>query len=331
MLPALVVQAAAPALFEAEVEVSDQTQTTRNAAFESALAQVLVRVTGQTGMPGTSAGKSLLAAPDRLVQQYRYFTEPNHVPPLLKLWVRFDGDAIRQALQQQGMAYWGGERPDTLVWLAVEDRGNRYVVAANDGSDVHREIAAAARARGVPVLFPLMDLEDQVQVRYADIWGGFFDKVLAASGRYNTPVILIGRLNRMPSGGWASRWQLEMSGSTRTWSDSHPQLEVLARQGIDDLAEVQASQLAVNTGAAGSTVAITVSAIDTLDGYARAGNYLSSLSSVRNVQVAEVRADEVQYTLQLNGSIQDLNRTISIGTVLVPAAGGAPGNYRLRR
>jgi hypothetical protein len=330
-LSVLGVQAAAPALFEAEVVVSDQTPAQRSEALKSALREVLLRVTGQSSMLETPVVQTLLAGPEQLVQQYRYFTEPNQDPPLLKLWVRFDGDAIRQTLQQQGMAYWGGERPDTLVWLAVEDRGNRYLVSADDTSEVHRQVAAAAHARGVPVLFPLMDLEDQAQVRYADIWGGFFDKVISASQRYKTPVILIGRLNRMPSGGWASRWQLEMGGKTRSWSDAHPQLEVLAKQGIDDLADVQASQLAVSTSATGSTVAISVAGIDTLAAYARSNNYLEALSSVRSVQVEEVKPGVVQYSLQLNGSMQDLARTIAIGTVLAPAADGMPGSYRLRQ
>ncbi len=330
-LPVLVVRAAAPALFEAEVVVGDQTPEQRSVALKSALGEVLVRVTGQSSVLEAPAVQTLLAGPEQLVQQYRYFTEPNQAPPLLKLWVRFDGDAIRQTLQQQGVAYWGGERPDTLVWLAVEDRGNRYVVSADDTSDVRQQVAAAARARGVPVLFPLMDLEDQARVRYADIWGGFFDKVISASQRYNPPAILIGRLNRMPSGGWASRWQLQMGSKTRSWSDSHPRLDILAKQGIDDLADVQASQLAVSTSAAGSAVMISVTGIETLADYARTGNYLASLSPVRNVHVEEVKPGEVQYTLQLNGSMQDLTRTVAIGTVLTPAADGMSGNYRLRR
>jgi hypothetical protein len=330
-LPLTMAQAAAPALFESEVVVSDQTPAQRNAALQSALGEVLVRVTGQASVLEAPAVQGLLASPERLVQQYRYFTEPERNPPLLKLWVRFDGDAIRQTLQQQGVAYWGGERPDTLVWLAVEDRGNRYVVSADDNGEVHRKISAAARARGVPVLFPLMDLEDQAHVRYADIWGGFFDKVISASQRYNTPAILIGRLNRMPSGAWASRWQLQMGGKTRSWSDSHPQLDMLAKQGIDDLADVQASQLAVSTNAAGSTVSISVSGIETLAAYARTVNYLESLSSVSSAQVEEVKPGVVQYMLRLNGGLQDLNRTVAIGTVLAPTADGMPGSYRLRQ
>ena len=116
---------AAQDLFESEVAVSDQTPGVRIEAFRTALSQTIVRVTGDQAALGGEPARALLEDPARLVQQYRYFTEPSVSQPALKLWVRFDGDAIRRSLQTQGMSYWGGERPDTLVWLAVEDRGRR--------------------------------------------------------------------------------------------------------------------------------------------------------------------------------------------------------------
>ena len=99
--------AAEPPLFESEVVVSDQTSATRAVALNSALREVLVRVTGDRSVLDTQAAKTLLAAPAELVQQYRYFTESGKEPPLLKLWIRFDGAAIRQTLQQQGVAFEG--------------------------------------------------------------------------------------------------------------------------------------------------------------------------------------------------------------------------------
>jgi len=331
-LPWLAPQAA-PDLFESEVVVSDQTPAVRRTALQGALREVLVRVTGQQSVLAAESTQELLANPEQLVQQYRYFSEQQREPPLLKLWVRFDGAAIRQALQQQGLAYWGGERPDTLLWLAVEDRGRRYVVSADDSSDVHRAVAAAARERGVPVLFPLMDLEDQTQVHFSMIWGGFFDKVLAASQRYNPQSVLIGRLNRSPSGGWTSRWELTVAGRPSSWSDSHQQLEVLARQGIDDVADILARQFSVAAtgGDRGDATSIRVEGIETLAAYAQISNYLSTLTSVDGVQVSEVTPTAVRYALQLSGSPDNLKRTIAIGTVLEPAPDGVPGNYRLRQ
>jgi len=324
---------AAPALFESEVVVSDQTTSVRHAALQDALREVLVRVTGQQSVLTAESAQELLDNPEQLVQQYRYFTEQQQEPPLLKLWVRFDGAAIRQALQQQGLAYWGGERPDTLVWLAVEDRGRRYVVSADDSSDVHDAVETAARQRGVPVLFPLMDLEDQTQVQFSLIWGGFFDRVMTASQRYNPQSVLIGRLNRSPSGGWTSRWELRVAGRPNSWSDSNQQLDRLARQGIDDVADILARQFSVATagGIPVDAESIRVEGVETLAAYARVSNYLATLTSVRGVQASEVSPSAVRFNLQLSGSMDSLMRTIAIGTVLEPAADGVPGDYRLRQ
>jgi hypothetical protein len=330
LLLSLNARAAGTAMFEAEVVVQDQSPAVRTAALRDALGQVLVRVTGQSGVTATEAGQALLANPEQLVQQYRYFTESGQEPLVLKLWVRFDGDAIRESLQQHGIAYWGGERPATLVWLAVEDRGNRYVVSSDDASDARRDLDAAAQARDVPLVYPLMDLEDQTRVRFSTLWNDTF-VAGAASQRYHTPAVLIGRIEHLDTGGWAARWQLAMAGNTRNWSDSHPQLAALIRQGIDDLASLQASLLMAGGTAGTNAVTISVDGISSLADYARSGNYLDTLSGVRTVMVAEVTPTRVQYQLYLNGNLQELTRTIAIGSVLEPTGNGMDGSFRLRQ
>jgi hypothetical protein len=330
--PALNVRAATQDLFDAEVPVPNQTAGVRSRALGTALEEVLVRVAGQDAVLKTAPAKQMLDKPDALVQQYRYFNEPGSEPPLLKLWVRFDGDAIRNALQQQGQAYWGSERPDTLVWLAVEDRGKRYLVSADDGTDVQQQIALAAKQRGLPILFPLMDLEDQSQVQFSDIWGGFFENVMAASRRYNPQAVLIGRLNRSLSGGWSSRWHLEVAGKSSAWSDSRQTLDTLSQQGIDDAADSLAASFAVGRGGGSrSTVNISVSGVDSLNDYARLSTYLKGLTAVVDMQVVRVAGAEIDYSLQLNGSLDDLTRTVAIGTVLEPVPSATPGSYRLRQ
>ena len=335
LLPVSTLQAAAENLFESEVVVANQSPGVRATAMKTALREILVRVAGQDTVLGSEPAIALLKDPAQLVQQYRYYTVPDSKPPVLKMWVRFDGEAVRHALQQQGVSYWGTERPDTLVWLAVEDRGKRYVVAADDGTEVYRQVEQAARTRGVPVLFPLMDLEDQSQVRFSDIWGGFFENVLEASKRYNPQAVLIGRLNRSPSGAWSSRWQLEVAGRSSNWSDSRQQLAMLAQQGIDDTADILASRFAVSqAGGNLNSVSISVTGVDSLSDYARLGEYLAGLTAVVGVQVQKVAGNDIQYALQLNGSLQDLTQTVSIGTVLEPLPSlspDSPGSFRLRQ
>ncbi len=329
----MVSAAAAASLFESEVVVSSQSPAERSSALRTALAEVLVRVAGRNNVLDTDPARALLEDPGKLVQQYRYYTRPGSEPPVLVMWVRFDEASIRQGLQQQGVSYWGQERPDTLVWLAVEDRGRRYVVAADDDSDVHRQIELAARQRGVPIVFPLMDLEDQSRARFTDIWGGFFDNVLLASQRYHPQAVLIGRLNRSASGGWSSRWHLQVGGKPGAWTDSRNDLALLSQQGIDTAADILASQFAVSSGGTGGSnrATIEVRGVNSLADYARIDAYLEALTSVTDLQLTQVSGPTLQYTLQLNGSLQDLTRTVSIGSVLEPAAGEMPGSFRIRQ
>lgn len=320
-------------LFEAEVPVTSQQPDERKAAMRQALSDVLVRVTGQRELLHSERARLLLDDATHHVQQYRYFTEPESTPPRLMLRVRFDGEGVRRALREHGIAYWGGaERPDTLVWLAVEERGRRYIVSAQDETVAQKQVRQAAKQRGIPLLFPLMDLQDQTQVRFSDVWGGFFDRVLEASDRYNPQAVLIGRLNRSSTGSWTARWNLRLAGNTTAWSDTDKQLAGVVQAGIDNVADNLASRLAVtDSGTVGNRVNVTVEDINTLAAYARVTDYLASLTAVRQLQVEQVAGTSVVYVLQLNGTLQGLTQTITIGTVLEPATVDTPGIYRVRQ
>lgn len=329
---ALDAQADVPQLFEADVTVSSQKSAERSQAIRQAMGVVLQRVTGQHATADAFAVEELNQNPERFLQQYRYYTVPESDPPVLKLRVRFDGEAIKQALQSQGVGYWGSERPDTLVWLAVEERGNRYLVSAQDENAVRTAMEVAARQRGIPIIFPLMDLTDRARARLSDIWGGFFTRAISASNRYEPQAILIGRLNRNPAGGWMARWYLQVAGNSSSWVDSNASLDGLLADGMADIADSLASRFAVGGAAsAAHRVEISVRDIHTLTVYARVNKYLASLAPVVEVQVSQVDGPEIRYTVQLNGTLDGLSQTIAIGSVLEPVPGGLPGEYRVRQ
>jgi hypothetical protein len=327
------IAAAGDNLFEADVPVAGQQPDLRTAYMKTALQEVLVRVTGQPDVLNRDSVRSMLDSPERFVQQYRYYTLPESTPPQLMLRVDFDGGAIQQALRQQGVAYWGKtERPEILLWLAVEDHGTRYIVSPQDNSDAARELQQAARQRGIPLMLPLMDLEDQNQVRFTDVWGGFFEGVHAASARYKAANVMIGRLNRDPSGGWEARWVMGDGRDGGSWSGSGKQLGDVLQAGIDTLSERLAAGHAVaESGPVAGMSSITVEDVNTLTAFARVDDYLSSLTAVRRMALERVDGSTLQYALQLAGSMDGLRQTIAIGTVLEPSPGGAPGAYRMRQ
>jgi uncharacterized protein len=320
-------------LFEADVPVAGQQPDLRTAYMKTALQEVLVRVTGQPEVLTRDSVRAMLDSPERFVQQYRYYTVPGSTPPRLMLRVSFDGGSIKEALRQQGVAYWGKtERPETLLWLAVEDGGTRYIVSAQDNSDAARELQEAARQRGIPLLLPLMDLEDQSQVRFTDVWGGFFDGLLAASARYKPGDVMIGRIHRDPSGGWEARWDMGGGRDGGSWSGSGKQLGDVLQAGIDTLSErLAAGHALAESGPVAGMTSITVGDVNTLTAFARVDDYLSSLTAVRRLALERVDGSTLQYTLQLAGSLDGLTQTLAIGTVLEPSPGGAPGAYRMRQ
>ena len=160
-------------------------------------------------------------------------------------------------------------------------------------------------------------------------FGGFQREALmifTIGNKYNIFIIVVQGVQAMqglPDG---------VTGKAASWSVSQQELAVLLQQGMDDTADYLASRFAVaNNGGNANVVSISVDGIHSLAEYARINEYLASLTSVMDVQVEQVTGSQVQYSLQLNGGLQDLTRTVSIGTVLEPVFGDVPGNYRLRQ
>ena len=320
-------------LYEAEQPVSGQAAGERDAALRAALGEVLVRITGERGVLSHPAVQPLLADPAPYVQQYGYRTRPgagSPAHPVQDLWVRFDGAALEREMRRQGLPFWGRERPVTLVWLAVEDFGERYLVSAESDRDVRRFVEQAARRRGIPVLFPLMDLEDQIRVRFADVWGGFLDSVVDASSRYTPQALLVGRLHRESEAVWSIRLTLWVRGATHAWERTRGGMEEVLVAGVEEAADRLAARFALRGDGAGATrLSLTVEDVRDLGDYARVSRYLTSLTPVRGLQVARLEPGRVEYRLDLRADLQALEQLIAIDPLLEPVP-GAQQVYRLR-
>ncbi|HKJ09405.1 MAG TPA: DUF2066 domain-containing protein [Gammaproteobacteria bacterium] len=321
-------------LFQAEVPVADQGADERGAAVHKALAEVLVRLTGEQNVAQQPSAAALLDHPDRFVQQYRYRRKP---PPDVKssdtsalwLWVRFDARGVEKAMRQAGLPLWGRERPLTLIWLAVQDGGQRYLVASDADSDMRRAVQREAHRRGVPVLFPLLDLEDQSRVQFPDVWGGFVHVVTAASKRYHAPDVLIGRLSHQAGGNWSARWTMELDGDEINWEASDPSVDTVLAAGVGGAADRLAARLAVSPGSGGQTqLSLTVDGVQSLADYARVSKYLSSLTPVQQLAVKRVDGSQVTFDLDLDGATGTLDQAIALGSVLQPVS-GSDSSYRL--
>jgi hypothetical protein len=316
-------------LFQAEVSVSDRDSATRDTALRRALHEVLVRVTGNPDQLSGQSGQALLANPQRFVEQFRY-REAEEQDGLPILWVQFDGVALEREVRRNGLPFWGAERPDTLIWLAVDDRGQRYLVSEHSSGPEVQALRQTARSRGLPVTLPLMDLLDQSAVSFADVWGGFEQTLLAASERYRPQVILTGRLERATTAAdWRGEWSLLKTGTGRQWTSHARDLGTLVAEGLATSGEELAMRYALHSSG-GSTRTLLVDGIIDLHAYAQVQAYLKSLTPVDELQVIRVADGSVEFSLQLNADERSLQQLITLGRRLEVVEDPARWHFRYR-
>jgi hypothetical protein len=295
-------------LYTAQVALDQEEDDPRALAYETALAEVLLRISGEELSADPEMLQLLFPSPASYVVQFRPGDEDT-------LWVSFDGEAIESVLRQAGQTVWGKDRPETLVWLAVDwGQGEREILAADvqessrdearsiDRNRLLRQrILEMAERRGLPVIFPLMDTEDQQNVAFSDIWGGFDEPLLEASSRYDAHSILVGRIR--PVSNQRNRWNYYFGGEERSW-DGEPELVV----GM--VADLLADEFAVSGSAPLEYVDLSVSGVDSVEAYGAMQNMLADTSVIESFSISEVAGDRIKYRIEARGGAERLRRAL---------------------
>jgi hypothetical protein len=306
-LPALAAAVEVPTLYSAEVPLNAEADDPRAEAYALALREVLVRVSGTGLADNAIALQELFPDPAAYVMQFRPGLEES-------LWVSFDGKAIEKTLRDSGQVVWGADRPLTLVWLAVDwGQGSREIIGADDpergqgegrsidlNKRLRERVLAIAEKRGLPLVFPLLDTTDLQAVTFSDIWGGFDERIIDASERYDANSVLIGRIRPSPG---RENWSYYFSNEQRSWNGPP---EVVVGQ----VADLLAAEFAVGGNAPIETVALGVSGIQTVEAYGTLQKLLTGLSVIENFMIVEVSGDRVSYRVDVRGGADRLGRAL---------------------
>ena len=319
-------------LYQATVPVVDESASKRNPAIKQALIKVLIKLTGDKNISKSSNISALTERPERFVQQFRYRQATSDDDQEIKsseLWVQFDEVALNDAIRSYGLSIWGKQRPSVLVWLAHEVNDSRRLVSFEESPEYLTMLEQRATARGIPLLFPLLDLEDTSQINVSDIWGGFKEPILAASKRYQADVMLTGKLTQVLPTLWESQWFVYFDGQTISWTNQAELVDIVMEEGVDELVDRLAAQYA-NTGSTRTEVIeLLVSNVNSVDGYAKALAYLESLQSIRTVQVKRVSSDNVLFEVISHGGQSAVDQAVSLGRTLELVSDSDQLNYRL--
>jgi hypothetical protein len=314
-------------LYSVTVDRDPTASDQRTAALQAAMTRLLVRVTGSRNVALDPQLQALVAAPDEYLTSYGLDRQGRSL-------VGFNGSRIERVLADLGKPVWGPERPLTLLWVAVDDgAGGRALLGANGTGEageqftpamlelldtVREEIAAAADERGLPIAWPLLDLQDMAAVTFADVWGGFEDRILAASTRYRADAVLVGRV-RPGTFGNEVEW-LFVNGMER---QAIPAGAI--RDGLDAAADRYAAALSTVGGA--SITSLTVRNVTSSADYGRVISYLERQSVLERVDVESFNDGTLNLRVAARGDAAVIERVLALGGVLRPAfASGLPGS-----
>jgi len=225
----LACQAAVTPLYETTITCQSQAEAERQILFKQGLIQVLEKLSGETGFEKDEKVKQALTHITDYVEQYSYQGDA--------LNVRFSTDLINRLMNQSGhTAAWGQRRPNVILWLAVEENQQRHLVGAETDPALQAQVEKWAAQKGLPLVLPLMDLEDVSSVTVTDVWGQFPNTLQQASKRYEAQVILVAKVshNLAAEKPWSAHWQLFTAGSENpSWTVSGQTQEEVLLQGID--------------------------------------------------------------------------------------------------
>ena len=319
-LPLVLLAADVTGLYDTTVIAKGQAKSDRNMAIKRALSVVLSRLIAPIDMQSSPGVKSMLNNAARYVRQYSYQSieeDASGEDDRRYLKVTFDEIALREALRSSKIKAWYEARPEILLWFAVEQGKSRRFFSPDIMPVFNRALRNASRNKGLPVLLPLIDISDQQNLTFNDVWMGFDEPIQHASARYGVDVVLVGRALRKAKRSWDVVWKLYQAGDIKQWRGRYPNKQELMHAGIASAYEHLFDRYAPPVdGAEKNEINIEVVGVLGLNDFVRLVRYLKSLPSVRAVQWSEVNSDVASFSLKVQGGTERLQRSLALGNVL---------------
>lgn len=278
--------------------VVDGPRAPDRAPLLDALDQVLVRVTGRVGEDmiarlGVDRARAEGLALGRQLREVERPVADGEVRER-RLRVEFDAAGIDALLDQAGLARWGSERPEMLVWMVEEGpAGARYLEP--DGELRHALDAAAFRF-GLELTRPILDARDRLEVTPADVRGGFTGVAGPARERYGADAVVMLDL-REQAGFWTGRWAWRLGEREQTFQRSGARPAEVVELGLGRIAAALAARFAVRPDAEVDRV-VRVSGITAPVHMTEVAGFLGGLTGVRSVRLFEGRGDALRFRVR---------------------------------
>jgi hypothetical protein len=325
-------------LYQAQSPISSRDEQLRQQLMPQLLRQVILKVVGNQALVDSTELEAVLSKASEYLQTYEYerlhpisadLTQPDQ----LSIKLKFDQNAVNQAISQLGLPIWGKIRPDVLSWVAVKHDQQHYLLGQDDiGLGVTQPLQSAADNRGLPFLTPLMDLQDQTQLNFDAIWQQNDVAVQTASQRYGADIILVSRITMTQESAQVD-WQAFINGEVKHWQSTGSLQQALS-DGVGQLADTLATQYSQPADTDRAEQRISMQVADVLDyqDFSRVMSYLRQLDYITEIRVLNLSEQKLDLDIAFNSNLAVLKRTLSVGRMLIEenhTEGNAASYYRL--
>lgn len=236
-------------LYRGEAIVTGQENLAeRQRGFHEALAEALVKVSGNARLAADPRVQPALAEAQRYVAGFEYedrlakkklMDEQGTRERSYILRVDFEPAAIDALLHDLGARPWPADRPRLLVLLVIEDSVGAYLLGTDSprGWGQREALGDIARRRGVPAVLPTTEGDDPKAVTRSAVEAADAAGLAQVAGIYGAAAVLRGTMRMRSDGLWDTRWLLALPAGGRPWQNEATTFDRAIGSGLAGAAE----------------------------------------------------------------------------------------------
>lgn len=234
-------------LYEIEVMADSRSNEDRNRAFQQALTLVFGRVLVADDLTRIPRVHSAIVGAANYVRQFQYAMSARgryNDKTSRMMRVLFDEQQLLTLLRDSEVGIWSEIRPETLVWLVVEEPDESQFYMPDKWPELEMALSRAADLKGLPVLYPLLDMEEQQKITVSEVLSTDSTRLLAVSERYDVVSVLAGRMTKKDNC-WEAEWGLHFDDKISQWASACGDLKQVALNGMQGVYDVLSRYYAV--------------------------------------------------------------------------------------
>ncbi len=285
------------ALYVAKINVPNRSLEARKVAIRLGLAEVIKRVTSDENVMGLMEIENILEKPDNYLQSYGYMEENSE----LAIKMNFNIKQINSMLRELEISPWI-KRPEILLWVFIDGRSLAQL-RSNTVEDVVNIITQISSKVGLPIYFPLGDLEEEQEFGNINIIQSQ-ELIENLSKKYAKEVIVVSNMQHVLEG-WNISWMLYTQAETQHWVDEDFSLELAIKSGFTNIANLLKERFHLSSSYGITEIKFSVRNISSNKAYKRVQSYLSKLSIVDSVNIISLKKQNVTFQVNLT---QDVNK-----------------------